>query len=255
MEVHHHPHLSHSDSESNRKKKFKEYLAEFLMIFLAVTLGFFAESIREHFVNKNIEKEYIHSLIEDLKSDLSQFDKTIALNVADLKNIDGSIHLLNAPVITDSISRALYYSHRTNPYFGTLHFNMRTITQLKSAGGFRLISNQQVSDSIVKYNNEIEWLSWLREELLSALKNDRESGFHIFNDYLMDSYQEDSLQTHSRPQLKLLTADKSILIPYANKLKMRYDWLNSYRANLVTMKRQCNNLIRLIKEKYDMREE
>jgi hypothetical protein len=41
MEVHHHPDLHHE------KKKFKEYLLEFVMIFLAVTLGFFAETIRE----------------------------------------------------------------------------------------------------------------------------------------------------------------------------------------------------------------
>ena len=34
MEVHHHPDLHH------KRKKFKEYFLEFLMIFLAVTLGF-----------------------------------------------------------------------------------------------------------------------------------------------------------------------------------------------------------------------
>jgi len=39
MEVHHHPQVE--------KKGFKEYFLEFLMIFLAVTLGFFAENIRE----------------------------------------------------------------------------------------------------------------------------------------------------------------------------------------------------------------
>ena len=41
MEVHHHPHVA--------KKNFKEYFLEFLMIFLAVTPGFVAENIREHF--------------------------------------------------------------------------------------------------------------------------------------------------------------------------------------------------------------
>ena len=41
MEVHHHPDLHHE------KKKWKEYFLEFLMIFLAVTLGFIAENIRE----------------------------------------------------------------------------------------------------------------------------------------------------------------------------------------------------------------
>jgi hypothetical protein len=39
MEVHHHPEVE--------KKGFKEYILEGLMIFLAVTMGFFAETIRE----------------------------------------------------------------------------------------------------------------------------------------------------------------------------------------------------------------
>ena len=40
MEVHHHPQVE--------KKNLKEYLLEGLMIFIAVTLGFFAENIREN---------------------------------------------------------------------------------------------------------------------------------------------------------------------------------------------------------------
>ena len=42
MEVHHHPQLTH------QPKPWKEYLLEGLMIFIAVTLGFFAENLREH---------------------------------------------------------------------------------------------------------------------------------------------------------------------------------------------------------------
>jgi hypothetical protein len=40
-------------------KHFKEYFPEFLMIFLAVTMGFFAESYREHLSDKTKEKEYM----------------------------------------------------------------------------------------------------------------------------------------------------------------------------------------------------
>src|ERR1700686_354541 len=63
MEVHHHPDLRH------RRKRWKEYFLEFLMIFLAVTLGFFAESYRESLGDKKKEKGYIRSMIEDLKND------------------------------------------------------------------------------------------------------------------------------------------------------------------------------------------
>jgi hypothetical protein len=55
MEVHHHPHLPHS-------KKFKEYFLEFLMIFLAVTMGFFAESLREHMSEKKRKKNISKAL-------------------------------------------------------------------------------------------------------------------------------------------------------------------------------------------------
>ena len=51
MEVHHHPHVE--------KKNFKQYFLEFLMIFLAVTLGFFAENVREQRNNREIERRTI----------------------------------------------------------------------------------------------------------------------------------------------------------------------------------------------------
>lgn len=50
-------------------KKWGEYLLEFLMLFLAVFLGFVAENIREHSVEGRKEKEYIKSIIADLKTD------------------------------------------------------------------------------------------------------------------------------------------------------------------------------------------
>ena len=59
MEVHHHPKVE--------KKNFKEYFLEFLMIFLAVTLGFFAENIRERIKDSEQGEQYIQSLVEDLE--------------------------------------------------------------------------------------------------------------------------------------------------------------------------------------------
>jgi uncharacterized membrane protein len=53
MEVHHHPHVV--------KKNFREYFLEFLMIFLAVTLGFFAENLRESQVQKDTTGKYVES--------------------------------------------------------------------------------------------------------------------------------------------------------------------------------------------------
>jgi hypothetical protein len=75
MEVHHHPQVE--------KKNFKEYFLEFIMIFLAVTLGFFAEQMRESVADHNRGKEFMKSMVEDLKTDTANISSfSIKANVA-----------------------------------------------------------------------------------------------------------------------------------------------------------------------------
>jgi hypothetical protein len=231
--------------------------AEFFMLFLAVFLGFLAESKREQIVERHREKEYIHSMLQDLKQDSSRFRRVIDANDADLKRIDTAINLLNSPQITDSLSKILYYSHLLNPYFSTLVFNQRTIAQLKAAGGFRLITKQEVSDKIVQYNDAIESAAWLRQEVLSSLKDDRSSGYAIFNDFLIKEFKPNNaaeILKLAKP-LPLLTSDKNTLIQYANKLKMRYDWLISYNGSLKVIEKRCTELIQLANKEYHLEDE
>jgi hypothetical protein len=80
MEVHRHPNVE--------KKNFKEYFLEFLMIFLAVTMGFFAESIRESISDNSKEKEYTVSIIEDMKKDSATLAHVLNKTLASLENIN-----------------------------------------------------------------------------------------------------------------------------------------------------------------------
>jgi hypothetical protein len=64
MEVHHPHHPTH-------KKKWSEYIIEFVMLFAAVTLGFFAENIREHIAENNKKKELMNIVSLDLQRDLN----------------------------------------------------------------------------------------------------------------------------------------------------------------------------------------
>ena len=66
METHAH-HLHNAPG-----KNFRHYFFEFFMLFLAVFCGFLAENFREHQVEKERGKQYLHSLIEDLRNDTSQ---------------------------------------------------------------------------------------------------------------------------------------------------------------------------------------
>jgi hypothetical protein len=46
------------------------------MIFLAVTLGFFAENFREHYTEKAKAKEYARLLIDDFSTDINELNRT-----------------------------------------------------------------------------------------------------------------------------------------------------------------------------------
>jgi len=85
MEVHAHSHTE--------RKKWTHYFWEFLMLFLAVFCGFLAENLREHQIEKKREKEYILSMIEDLKEDTASFNLLIKINSRTNEKIDTLIAL------------------------------------------------------------------------------------------------------------------------------------------------------------------
>ena len=62
-------------------KNWKQYLAEFFMLFAAVTLGFFAENLREYQEEKNREIQFLHNIHFDLQRDLKEARLTIDFNL------------------------------------------------------------------------------------------------------------------------------------------------------------------------------
>ncbi|MGZ3945675.1 MAG: hypothetical protein ACXVIY_07505 [Mucilaginibacter sp.] len=82
MEVHHHPRLDHNP------KPWKEYILEGLMIFLAVTMGFFAESLREHIGDNSREKEFAKALYTELYADSVTAAEKIQLRLSREGDLD-----------------------------------------------------------------------------------------------------------------------------------------------------------------------
>ena len=79
-------------SESNRdnpvSKKWWKYLLESLMLFIAVALGFLSDNLREQFVDRKKEKQYILSMLEDLKQDTLSIRQNIDFWQARIEGID-----------------------------------------------------------------------------------------------------------------------------------------------------------------------
>src|SRR6478672_2821431 len=102
MEVHHHPHVE--------KKNFKEYFLEFLMIFLAVTLGFIAENIRETNADRGRETEFMKSMVEDLKSDTANINSFNAKAAIVLTQADSLMLLIRSGGRSNYGTNMYYYA-------------------------------------------------------------------------------------------------------------------------------------------------
>ena len=136
-------------------KKIWHYFFEFLMLFLAVFCGFIAENWREQLREHQREKEFIRSIVEDIKSDTLHSNKTI-LQLKSIKSgVDSVLILLSSPEIVDNSNNA-YRLWTENLGLEVFVSNDRTIQQLKSSGELRLIRNKAVSDRIMYYEQTLK---------------------------------------------------------------------------------------------------
>lgn len=135
MEVHAHSHTA--------RKKWTHYFWEFFMLFLAVTLGFFVENKREHFIEHKRAKQYANMLKYDLMNDTLRLNEFIA-NKDSLTNVHTRLKkLFETP--TDKITFGDYYTIKGFSLDLTV-FDPQdaTYSQLKSSGNLRYFGNPEI---------------------------------------------------------------------------------------------------------------
>jgi hypothetical protein len=171
MEVHHHPKVE--------KKDFKEYLLEGLMIFIAVSLGFFAENLREYVKDSTEIKSNIESMVGDLQTDVAMFNDGISLNQLSDRRIDTMISLLKSD---RSNTSQIYFLAR----YATANNNIytpdtKTFEQMKSSGALRLIHSRTILDSISDYYQSLQFF-----KSQSDLQRQKVIDVHAVNSQLFD---------------------------------------------------------------------
>ncbi len=149
MEVHHHPHVE--------KKSFKEYILEGLMIFIAVSMGFFAENIRERISDNEKENMFIESLVEDLKEDQNAFNDQIKYFDERTLRIDSLEHLINTEFPIKHTSD-FYFWARSISRYSPVVINTATIDEMKFGGNFRLIKKKKLAKKIIEYYNSLPYI-------------------------------------------------------------------------------------------------
>jgi hypothetical protein len=248
MEVHAHTHTA--------RKKWTHYLWEFLMLFLAVFCGFLAEYQLEHVVEHNREKEYIESMVSDLKTDSIRVAGVINYNNHLVSGFDSLLQNIYHTPYTDSSIRTLYYLKEAYTLVKfNLIFSKGTIIQLKNSGSLRLIRKRAVSDSIIKYDINSERVEGQGEGVDFAGKKLLDLSVKVFDgenvlDYNSSSNYKEIL--NSTKKFALLTNDEKLIKEYANLAKFKKDVIINYIRQLTNLQSRIPAIIQFLKKEYHL---
>lgn len=251
MEVHHHAHV-------HEKKKWKEYVFQFFMLFLAVFCGFLAEYQLEHKIERDRAKQFVKSFYEDLKTDTAR--------VSFYTGFDDSkiVILKNLPDCYDSVSKNLQatscllnvmkISAINRPFIWTV----RTLNQLTNAGGFRLLKKED-ADSIIAYQKEFNNFQDFQSTVFQDAQNTVRTTFNQLinftaNAQMFNPNNKRLISSFDSADIKgpvLFTNDKALLNRYFNELELYYRVTYNHKGFLLILKENQIRLIDYFKDKYD----
>jgi len=161
MEVHHQHHPSH-------KKKWSEYIIEFVMLFAAVTLGFFVENYREHYVEKMREDQFIQDIRKDIIFDSLQLSKLDYLNKSKRLYYDSLVDIYRKGNWKENIPAIQKYNSVLS---GKSAWEPRqeTYKQLISTGSLRFFTDRKFVEELKEYEILLSKLVFRRQRFLQHM--------------------------------------------------------------------------------------
>ena len=252
MEVHHHTHPFHG------KKTWKEYLWEFLMLFLAVFCGFLAEFQLEHKIERDRAKQYIYSLYEDLKNDTTRINKLIAYDTEKIVALNNMYTCYDTVIkdikATGCMGILIKYS-RSNKGFV---LNDRTLRQLANAGGYRLL-NKGDADSIIVYENLYKGYLDFQATVFQHAQDNVRNTLNQMADFKVAGPHRLTTATLDVDTVSyilngplLFTENRVLLNQWFNELSLYLRVTNGQRNSVTQIKNKAIDLIQYYKDKYHL---
>lgn len=239
-----------------KHKNWKAYLFEFLLLFAAVSLGFFADNLRENFSDQQQGSEYIRSFYADLQTDTAIISGII-------RHEEEKVSILNSVrPCWDSVSNNMpecvamlaRHSRVNNPFIMT----ERTFQQLVNVGGFRLL-NKEDADSITQYMTLYRDLQdhqqTIYQECQANLRSTSTSLIHVA------TMQQIHNVTTNDPGFKLApntpvfaSTDKVLINRFFNEMQTYQQVMISHVRQLKELKENQIRLLRYLNEQHGLSE-
>ena len=239
-------------TDARKAKKYKDYFFDFFMLFLAVTLGFFVNNLSEDHSERQREEQYMNSLINDLISDTVQVQEVYSDIKIRIAGIDSLLQVLENPDQENFISNFYYFAVKYLNSATLYSGSDRTISQLKSAGGLRLIQKIAISDSIVNYYSSSENVKYNTGFCLDEFNKLLDSEKEILYFKYLRSFRIDSIR-HLR-DLELLINEPVKINQFYNQVITYLSSLINYNILITDLKKEAESLMNLVNKSYNLKD-
>ena len=235
-------------------KRVREYMIELLSMFVAVALAFLSQYFFQYRSDRSTEHDLMVSMVADLRTDIKNIDKLststpeFEKSMISLRNLCLSEHST-----FDLQKRMLQFSivgfGRT--YF--VNFAQGTISQLKNAGGLRLIKDSNIIDAITEYDNTKQHLDTYAQNV-----GIRKQDFlqHLEKSFLLNSINiasfdhADLVKIFTKHKSLILNDSFDLLAEFSNSCFIFETASVGYSMQCEGLKKQAENLIELIQSRY-----
>ena len=222
------------------------------MLFLAVFCGFLAEYQLEHKIERNREKQFMVSMIEDLKADTS------AISILNEQRI-GRLGMYDS--LSNSIIEKKYAGSGSDFYYWGRNISRRafffsadgTMQQLKNSGGLRLIRKRNAADSIIIYDAKVSTLEKLEQRETNYVDFCLPPTYRILDGLIYDKmiYDETEIRKPDSNPALLNTALQAL--PEFNLTLHNVKSVNRiYRKNAIELLQAAIQLINTLKKEYKL---
>jgi len=250
MEVHHHSH---------HPKKWKEYITEFVMLFAAVTLGFFAENVREHQIMSHRVEQNKITILKDLQADSINISRALAIEdscIYTFNRLNNILYLaktnkINQNQLIDSIKKF----DNLIAYSTTLYVNNSSFKNMQSSGLLSYLDEGELKNTLASYYEVnfkgIEAANEFFDQVGTAFNNYLPIGVgklirkneNFSKEYLTNSKEgyQDFMMSLNKTK-NILQSDEFIY-----EVQKYYNWIFIYRISLLNAKKNNDKLLKLLR--------
>ena len=203
------------------------------MLFLAVTLGFFVENQREHFIEHQRAKVYAASMKANLQEDTAELKQIVHRGTYASNYLDTFLLLLSTDDITKISTGKLYWYGLFGGYLRGFQSNDATFQQMKSSGSLRYFSNTTLEQQVSNYDQLMRSMQMLtqvdqpvqlevrklRAKIFDFRYNNTANG--IVRRAVYENFNQSVIDSFIRTSPPLLTFDKTIINEYAELCRSR----------------------------------